>query len=437
MGMGGYIWIVNASSRSLKLTYQHSYQMNNWVFKSISPQSMERFYIEYNETISANSPSDDAGEATFELDGANESFQLQARYPYNSGECGLKVDWSDLKSRDSYAVFPPPDQTSIGELGWFHNGSLSLLVMEKAIRNTVPTVLPGSDSIVSAVSNLPYPQTFLYDKWMFYYSDVLGKLTLTEMTLPGTHDSGTYKPKFSPGDLWIRTQHLPLVEQLKLGVRVLDLRIGQNSPGDYAIVHDVWPTSYTLAAALKEITDFVDQDATNKEIVILDFHRFVNLGEGSYDYSKLKAQICSCLDGYLLFVQKGQGKQLQDIWKSCGKGRVVVAWNTSDPDNYMWPAVNQHWYSHADSEIKLYEAIKGDMQNPPSGLWASCSFMESSGLHPPNENADATDPTIKQWYFGGSTFCEKASIISVDFFLEHTNVVQASIIGSLLKAGAK
>ena len=137
MGMGGYIWIINASSRSLKLTYQHSYQMNNWVFKSISPQSMEKFYIEYNETISANSPSDDAGEATFELDGANESFQLQARYPYNSGECGLKVDWSDLKSRDSYAVFPPPDQTSIGELGWFHNGSLSLLVMEKVIRNTV------------------------------------------------------------------------------------------------------------------------------------------------------------------------------------------------------------------------------------------------------------------------------------------------------------
>ena len=435
MGIGGYIWIVNATSRSLKLTYQHSYQMNTWAFKSISRQSMERFYIEYNEAFSVKA--DDAGEATFQLDGTNESFQLQARYPHNSGECGLKVDWTGLKSMDTYAVFPPPDPSSIGELGWFHNGSLSLLVMEKGIRTTVSTVLPGSDSIVSAENNLPYPQTFLYDKWLFYYSDVLGKLTLTEMTLPGTHDSGTHKPNFFPGDLWIRTQYLPLIQQLQLGVRVLDLRIGQNSPGDYLIVHDIWRTSYTLAAALKEVTNFIDQDATNKEIVILDFHRFVNLGEGNFDYGKLKTQIRSYLNGYLLSAQTGHGKRLQEIWQTCGKGRVVVAWNTSDPDTYMWPAVNQRWYAKADSQIKLYEAIKKDMLNPPSGFWASCSFMESSEFHPPDANAVASDPTIKRWYFGGSTFCEKGNIISVDFFREHTNVVQASIIGSLLKAGAK
>ncbi len=437
MGIGGYLWIVNATSRNLKLTYQHSYQMNNWAFKSISPQSMERFYIAYNETDLVKTHSDDAGEATFQLDGTSDSFQLQARYPYNIGECGLKVDWSGLKSGSRYAVFPPPNQTNIGELGWSHNGSLSLLIMENGVRNTVSTVLPGSDSIVPAVSNLPYPETFLYDHWMDYYSDVLGKLTLTEMTLPGTHDSGTAHPKFAPGDWWIRTQSLPLIQQLQFGVRVLDLRIGQNSPGDYLIVHDIWRTSYTLAAALKEITDFVDNDATNKEIVILDFHRFVNLGEGSYDYDKLKAQIRSLLNGYILSVQNGQGKPLQTIWQTCGKARVVVAWNTSNPDSYMWPGVNQHWYSDADSKIKLYNEIKNDMENPPSGLWAACSFMESSALHPPNANAVDTDPTIKQWYFGGSSFCKKANIISADFFREHTNVVQASIIGSLLKAGAK
>jgi hypothetical protein len=362
---------------------------------------------------------------------------LQARYPSNAGECGLKVDWSGVKSTEGFAVFPPPDQSSIGELGWSHNGSLSLLVMEKGATSTVPTVLPGSDSIVSAITNLPYPQTFLYDKWMSYYSDVLGKLTLNEMTLPGTHDSGTFQPKFVPGDLWIRTQALPLGQQLKLGIRVLDLRIGQNSPGDYLIVHDVWRTKYTLEAALKEITDFVDNDATKKEIVVLDFHMFVNLGEGSYDYDDLKAQLRSQLGGYLLSVQDGHGKPLQQIWQTCGKARLVVAWNTSNPDSYMWPAVNQRWYEDADTKIKLYDAIKEDMENPPPGFWAACSFLKSSALHPPDENAVDIDPTIKRWYFGGSTFCEKANILSVDFFHEHSNVVQASIIGSLLKAGAK
>lgn len=434
MGMGGYLWIVNATSKTLKLTHQHSYQMNKWSFENISQQSMKRFYIEYNENI-LKSHGDDAGEATFQLDGTSDNFQLQVRYPYNSGECGLKVDWSGLKSGARYTVFPPQGQQTIGKLGWCHNGSLSLLIMEKGVRNTVSTVLPGSNSIVTATNTLPYPATFLYDKWMGYYSDFLGKLTLTEITLPGTHDSGTYRPVSPVGALWIRTQSLSLIQQLESGVRVLDLRIGQHSPGDYLIVHDTWRTSYTLAAALKQVTDFVD--ATNKEIVILDFHRFVNLGGGSYDYEKLKAQISDHLNGYLLSVQKGQGKPLQEIWSTCGKARVVVAWNTSNRDSYMWPGVNQRWYEDADSEIKLYNAIKKDMQNPPTGLWAACSFMESSALRTPEENARNTDPTITMWYYGGSVFCEKANIISVDFFREHSNVVQASIIGSLLKAGAK
>ena len=260
------------------------------------------------------------------------------------------------------------------------------------------------------------------------------------MTLPGTHDSGTYKPKCFLGRLWIKTQNLPIVQQLRLGVRVLDLRIGQISPGNYEIVHDKWRTSYTLAAALKEVTDFIDNDATGKEIVILDFHLFVKLDEGTdYDFVQLKTQIQSQLNGYLLSAENGHGKLLQQIWQACGKGRVVVAWNRNNPDSYMWPGVHQHWYKDADSKIKLYEAIKDDMLNPRHNrsLWTACSFMESSEFHPPDRNASASDPTIKQWYFGGSTFCKNANIISVDFFREHTNVVQASIIGSLLKAGAK
>ena len=72
-------------------------------------------------------------------------------------------------------------------------------------------------------------------QWMKYYSDILGKLTLTKMTLPGTHDSGTYEPVSVFGSPWIKTQNLSLLDQLNRGIRVLDLRIGQNSPGDYII----------------------------------------------------------------------------------------------------------------------------------------------------------------------------------------------------------
>jgi hypothetical protein len=43
--------------------------MNTWAFKSVSPQSMERFYIEYTEGNVSKTSSDDSGEATFQLDG--------------------------------------------------------------------------------------------------------------------------------------------------------------------------------------------------------------------------------------------------------------------------------------------------------------------------------------------------------------------------------
>ena len=433
MGMGGYLWIINATSKTLKLTHQHSYQMESWSFSDIPSQSMQRFYIEYSQGIFKDW-SDDSGEANFTVDGTNEGFQLQVRWPYNQGECGLKVKWEGITS-SKYAVFPPPMSSDIGELGWFHNGVLSLVILEKETKTSVSTCFPGSGSIVSQTSTLPFPIMSLYSKWMEYYSDSLGKLTITEMTLPGTHDSGTYDPVSPFGAPWIRTQHLPLSKQLQYGIRVLDLRIGQNSPGDYIIVHDKWRTSYSLKSALTEVTQFIS--STNKEIVVLDFHRFINLGDGSFDYNQLKTQIQNILNGYYLPVNEGSGKTLQDIWSTCGSKRVIVAWNTNNPDSYMWPGVNQHWYQGADSLQKLYEAIKADMQNPPSGMWAACSFMESSAFHSPISNAIATDPTITQWYFGGSKFCEKSNIISVDFFEQYTNVVQASIIGSILKAGAK
>ncbi len=99
--------------------------------------------------------------------------------------------------------------------------------------------------------------------------------------------------------------------------------------------------------------------------------------------------------------------------------------------------VNQRWYEDADSLEKLYDCIKSDMQNPPPGMWATCSFMKPSLFAPPQHNAMIANPTITNWFFGGSGFCEKANIIYVDFFDEYSNVVQASIIGSLLKAAQK
>jgi hypothetical protein len=432
MGVGGYLWIINATPRKFNLVCCSSYQMTSWEFRDIPSQSQERFYIEFRDGIFTKT-ADDAGEATFQLEDSSSTFKLQAQWPYKNGECGLKIDWSGTDT-NLYGVFPPAlHEDGIGKLGWIRNGNLSLLIIEKRTATFVSTCLPDENaSIVSSATAIPSPTC---GPWMEHYCSLLEKLTLTEMTVPGTHNSGTYQPVSIVGSLWVKTQGFSLAQQLNCGIRCLDLRIGQNSPGDYVICHDTWRTRYSLAKALKEVTEFID--STTKEIVILDFHRFVNLGREDYDYNQLKQQIASALSGYCL-LPRYAGDTLETIWSSTRREqRIVAAWNTSNPDSYMWPGVNQRWYCNADSLRKLYGFIKSDMQNPPGWMWATCSFLTPSLSSSPKSNAKTANPTITNWYFGGSVFCEKANIISVDFFNKYSNVVQASIVANLLKAGRK
>ena len=428
--MKGYVWIINATSKSLVVLDNSSHNMKQWEFSNVDSQSLCKFCVESSRSQGIFA-SDSSSVASFALDGTKQTFNLVFMLPGWKGQCGLEVDWKALDF-NKYSVFPPPSRGTIGELGWIDNGYLSLLIRENCVKVTVSCCLPEEDSIVGYQRVRPCPRTFVGSLWMEHYSLLLGKLTLTDMTLPGTHDSGTYHPVSCIGSRWVRTQHTSLADQLQAGIRVLDLRIGQNSPGDYIIVHDVWRTHYTLSQALKEVKGFVD--STKKELVVLDFHRFVNLGSGSYNYNQLKDQIKLLLKGYCL--PHLSHATLDEIWMTCGSQRVVVAWNAGDPDDYMWPGVNQRWYSTANSKLKLYAAIRSDMLQPPTGMWAACSFLASS-VDSPIYKAMLIGSTITRWYFGGSVFCQNANIISVDFFDEYSTVVQASIIANLLKGGTK
>lgn len=443
--MGGFLWIINATSKTLRLEDDNEkYQMTKWEFSDVCSQDSKRFYIEYQ--IAPVHYSDDVGKANFRLEGTNSSFQLQARWPHNEGECGLKVDWH--VDTDSYEVFPPDDpHETFSELGWINNGSLALLILEKGVTTTVRTYRPSDESIVSPLTfKSVVPECSL---WMEKYKHSLEKLTLTEMTLPGTHNSGTYRPVTKIEAILVKTQGLSLLRQLQNGIRVLDLRIGQKSPGDYIICHDKYRTSYSLAKALREVKDFINH--SKKEIVVLDFHRFVKLEGGHYDYDQLQHQISSALSEYCV-PPSCAGETLGDIWRQGSpKQRIVVAWNEKNnyprDKSYMWRGVKQRWYEDADSPDKLYECIMRDTRNSEAlsnsakpRMWAECSFMKfdlfSNPLNP-YASAMHINPTITNWYFGGSECCEKANIISVDYFDEHSNVVQAAIIGSLIKAGRK
>ena len=78
------------------------------------------------------------------------------------------------------------------------NGYLSMMVLEKGARTGVVTNTPTDASVVKKTSTLPFPRPSLLARWMDHYGDVLGRLTLAETTLPGTHNWGTFAPQEGP-----------------------------------------------------------------------------------------------------------------------------------------------------------------------------------------------------------------------------------------------
>ncbi len=116
--------------------------------------------------------------------------------------------------------------------------------------------------------------------WM---GDLSDSLLISELSLPGTHDTMTFLPVPIPVvELWIRTQSMPLSTQLNAGIRVLDIRA--------RYVNDVFYMYHgiPLFAEISELGDFgrkavFGQDVLDPINQFLEAHPdeviFMRLGE--------------------------------------------------------------------------------------------------------------------------------------------------------------
>ncbi len=88
---------------------------------------------------------------------------------------------------------------------------------------------------------------------------------------------------------YAKTQNLTLQSQLNSGIRVLDLRVGDEGPskGDnrYIFIHGSTATAITVNNGLNQIRRFLD-DHPN-EFVFLDFHRVLSRYSGEFDFEGL------------------------------------------------------------------------------------------------------------------------------------------------------
>jgi hypothetical protein len=100
-------------------------------------------------------------------------------------------------------------------------------------------------------------------EWMKYVSD---DLSITQMTIPGTHDSYACKDKVpAVSREFAQTQLYSLTQQLELGVRYLDLRVGDPH---LTMVHGKLCALYgTLPQALDEVWQFLQKHSTEAVLI--------------------------------------------------------------------------------------------------------------------------------------------------------------------------
>lgn len=487
MGQGGFLRITNNTPYRMRKTHEHSYQMNNWNLPDyVDPYTSARAYVEFDEGFFTTT-SDDAGETNYTLEGSNDGsgkeywFEVLVRFRY------INVDIKNMAARVLPAPIPP--QSSIIQLGWNHDGEVNFSLadipkqgqkdtgesqapwrfatqveLSNAIneaKNTGNGVNPADNKYVenlglmvkenlasqrlltrSVSSGQMQPgtnqiamvndtQNAWLKSWMWQYQQFIGRKKFTDLILPGTHDSGTYDMVSVIGQPWTKCQNLSLRGQLEAGARVLDLRIGFQSTESgnerFILVHDTWRSEITVHNALEQVKGFCS--ANSGEVVLLDFHRFVDL-DGNADGMKnelidiVKNQLGNQMIGY-----DRKDETMYDFVAS--SGRIIPSWNDNDTrPNEFWPGVNQEWFNKQTKD-ELYDAMKTFYEGTiPSPLWSCCAIITPGFPH--ISPIQSLEPDLSLWYSPNDSWAQKSNIVSCDF-IETTRLAQSLIIANFRK----
>ena len=131
-----------------------------------------------------------------------------------------------------------------------------------------------------------------YDDWMTKSFAALGRKTLREIALPGTHDSGAYRlgdrksPDLSTAEWlagrqfdiikpWAKTQRLDIKAQLEGGIRWLDMRTAYDGRDFYFYHALLGPKTRDM---LRQIRAFLDEPGHDHELIELEFCNWQGLG---------------------------------------------------------------------------------------------------------------------------------------------------------------
>ncbi|MFJ4191941.1 phosphatidylinositol-specific phospholipase C [Kitasatospora sp. NPDC089509] len=266
--------------------------------------------------------------------------------------------------------------------------------------------------------------------WM---SGLPNGLSLTQLTIPGTHDSCCTDP--SNGTEWSHTQNWGVPEQLQRGIRFLDIRCQRFPLNDretknwLGVFHDRFYQGSTLATVLDQCRAFLKQSP--REALVMRI-RNENAGSNPINSVEFLRRMQYHLDGFgyrNLFWTAPR-------WPSLGeaRGRIVLLADFDTSSDSTWDVM--HWgnsglmdtqdqYEGVGTDGKAGAVVKQFDQafyNQNSSKMY-INFTSYAGGKWPKLNAAAIMPPVFDYLNARANQACHFGIVPMDFPDFHTNVL--------------
>lgn len=328
--------------------------------------------------------------------------------------------------------------------------SVALLLALVACATPAETEAPaGSDPVGRSVSEALTTSSLSPTDWMAE-TPALGAKRLNEISLPATHDSGTYdlisvykRPVddlFAPDadrdiikvgqfvgitDAWSKTQEKTIAEQLDDGIRAIDLRPCREKSGTLRICHGMYGP--TIEDVLGQVRTFAE--AHPREIILVDMSGFH--GMDSVDHGKLASLVTTKLGSFLLDAARVQPTTtLGEVW-AMHAGSVIVLYDQQQPpttafmSSAQWQNSWQDVWDRDEKKASLESAFLTQSsdelfifagQATPDGNLITAG-LDLAGSYPSSvaELADQTNPVVLGWVVNEWS-SKRLNILSFDFY---------------------
>lgn len=277
--------------------------------------------------------------------------------------------------------------------------------------------------------------------WMAQTPEI-ESLRIDELILPGSHNSGSDKQSPNLGLPQELAQDIAPLEQLRQGIRVLDLRVAfypKYAQGDarrFQLFHFSSSGRTVAVDIIQRVLEFyqaLESDGViAREIVILDFHQFSGFTDAAH--VELQTLLLAGL-GKRALSKNVRTSSLNAIWDAFPGRNVVLAYNHAVLNEWIWDGVTQRWPGENlfnTNTLKAFvDKVAGEYKSSYTLKAVQCAKY-SLPLHAPTDLSHKVD----EWFesVDENSYIQNFYIINTDWSLRskliahcrHANRIRAS-----------